>query len=227
MHAAAILVAAGASRRMGQDKLLVPLAGKPLLWHTLAAFERADTVESITLVVARERADAVRDLLAKARFSKVTRTTLGGARRQDSVRAGLDTAEPRDWVVVHDGARPLVTPQIIAAVLAAAEHTGAATAAAPVSDTLKLAGEGDTVLRTVPREGLWAVQTPQAFRYELLVRAYDTVQEDVTDDCAMVERLGVAVRLCAAPQWNVKVTTPGDIELADALLRRRAVRVVR
>jgi 2-C-methyl-D-erythritol 4-phosphate cytidylyltransferase len=154
-------------------------------------------------------------------FAKVTRTCLGGPRRQDSVRAGLHTIAPREFVVVHDGARPMVTPALIEAGVEAARQTGAAAAAVPVIDTLKESDGHAIVRRTVPRDGLWAVQTPQVFRYQLLLRAHNAATDDVTDDCALVEAIGVPVKLYPGSAANLKVTTPDDLAIADALLRAR------
>ena len=217
----AIIVAAGSSRRMdGQDKLRERIAGRPLIEHTLAAFEACADIAEIVVVLSEANAGALAPLLHG--FAKVSHTCLGGARRQDSVRNGLFSIAASDWVVVHDGARPLVTPELISRGLAAARVTGAATAAIPVVDTLKAAHADGLIIRTVPREGLWAVQTPQVFRHSLLLGAHERVPEDVTDDCAMVERLGHPVRLYEGSRFNLKVTTLEDLVLADALLRQRA-----
>jgi 2-C-methyl-D-erythritol 4-phosphate cytidylyltransferase len=220
--AAAIVVAAGESRRMGRDKLLLSVAGRPLLAHTLAAFEACAIVDEVVVVLAHSNAPDVLPLLPA--FAKVTRTCLGGRRRQDSVRAGLHTIAPREFVVVHDGARPLVTPELIAAGVEAARETGAAAAAVPMIDTLKETDGHGIVRRTVPRERLWAVQTPQVFRYALLLRAHTDAVDDVTDDCALVEALGVPVKLYPGARANFKVTTPDDLALADALLRAQKPR---
>ncbi len=218
--ASAIIVAAGSSRRMdGQDKLLAPVAGKPVLAHTLAAFERCAAISEVIVVLSAHNADGLLPVLRP--FRKVTRTAKGGLRRQDSVRAGLFSLTPADWVVVHDGARPLVTPGIISQGLEAAQSTGAATAGLPVVDTLKAARGDGTIIRTVPREGLWAVQTPQVFRYPLLLNAHERIHEDVTDDCAMLERLGHQVVVFEGSRFNFKVTTPEDLLLAGAVLRSR------
>jgi 2-C-methyl-D-erythritol 4-phosphate cytidylyltransferase len=216
----AIIVAAGSSRRMGgQDKLLALAGGSPVLVHTLRAFEQCAAVEQVIVVLSDEHVDEVLPLLR--RFKKVTRTARGGLRRQDSVRNGLFSLSPSELVVVHDGARPLVTPGIISHGLAIARETGVAAAAVPVVDTLKAAREDGRVLRTVPREGLWAVQTPQIFQYDILLRAHERITDDVTDDCAMVERLGYPVHLYEGSRLNLKVTTPEDLRLVDALLRSR------
>ena len=219
--AGAIIVAAGSSTRMGgQDKLLAAVGGRPLITHTLRAFEACAAVEQVVVVLSEANAGAVLPLLRP--FRKVTRTCKGGARRQDSVRNGLYSLPASDWVVVHDAARPLVTPGLISHGLAAARETGAAAAAVPVVDTLKAAREDGTVIRTVPREGLWAVQTPQVFRYDLLLAAHEQVTEDMTDDCAMLERLGHPVRLYHGSTLNLKVTSPEDTTVVDALLRSRS-----
>ena len=217
--AAAIVLAAGESRRMGRDKTLLPIAGRPLLAHTLAAFEACDAVDQVVVVLAASNAPDVLPLLAD--FPKVVRTCMGGRRRQDSVRSGLHTLATREWVVVHDGARPLVTPELIVAGLEAARESGAAAAALPVQETLKETDGQGIVRRTVPREGLWAVQTPQVFRYDLLLRAHNAALGDVTDDCALVEQIGGRVRLYPGTRANLQVTTPEDVAIVEALVRAR------
>jgi 2-C-methyl-D-erythritol 4-phosphate cytidylyltransferase len=217
--AAAIILAAGESRRMGQDKILFPLAGRPLLAYTLDAFERCPAIDQIVVVLSPNNAPSILPLLAA--FAKVVRTCMGGRRRQDSVRAGLQTIAPREWVVVHDGARPLVTPDLIAAGIEAARETGAAAAALPVVETLKEADADGNVRKTLPRADLWAVQTPQVFRHDLLLRAHNAAIGDVTDDCALVEQIGGRVKLYPGLRANLKVTTPQDIALVEALVRPR------
>lgn len=217
--AAAIVLAAGESRRMGSDKVLLRVGGKPLLAHTLAAFEACAAVDQVVLVLSAANAEPARALLK--RFPKVLRTTMGGRRRQDSVRAGLHTLAPREWVVVHDGARPLITPALITAGILAAGETGAAAAALPVVETLKETDGHAFVTRTVSRDGLWAVQTPQVFRYDLLLRAHNAALGDVTDDCALVEQIGGTVKLYPGLRANIKVTTPEDLAIVEALLRAR------
>jgi 2-C-methyl-D-erythritol 4-phosphate cytidylyltransferase len=222
--AAAIVLAAGESRRMGRDKVLIPVAGKPLLLHTLAAFEACAVVDQIVLVLSPANAEVILSRLGS--FPKV-RTCMGGQRRQDSVRAGLHALAAREYVVVHDGARPLVTPELIELGVLAAAETGAATAALPVSDTLKESDGHGVVKQTVPRERLWTVQTPQVFRYDLLLRAHNAAIEDVTDDCALVEKIGGTVKLFPGTRANIKATTPEDVAIVDALLRaRRSKRAV-
>lgn len=216
----AIVLAAGSSQRMGgQDKLLAVVGGKPVLVHTLRAFEQCAAIDQVIVVLSEANANTVLPLLRP--FKKVTRTTHGGPRRQDSVRNGLYSLTPSELVVVHDGARPLVTPGIISHGLAIARETGAAAAAVPIVETIKAAHEDGRVTRTVPRAGLWAVQTPQVFKYDILLDAHERIRDDVTDDCAMVERLGYPVYLYESSRLNLKVTTPEDLRLVDALLRTR------
>lgn len=216
----AVIVAAGSSRRMeGQDKLLLPLAGKPLITHTLRAFEECTAVDEVVVVLSPASAGTVLPLLRP--FKKVTHTCRGGLRRQDSVRNGLHTLPGPDVVVVHDGARPLVTPGMISHGVALARTFGAAAAAVPVVDTLKAAHDDGRVIRTVPREGLWAVQTPQVFNFELLLSAHERIATDVTDDCALIEQSGHSVILYEGSRFNLKVTTPEDVAVAEALLKVR------
>lgn len=204
----------------GKDKLLIPVAGRPVISHTLRAFELSDAIDQIVVVLSDSNAEMVLPLLRG--FRKVTHTCRGGARRQESVRNGLYALPACEWVVVHDGARPLVTPGMISQGVAfAQESNGAVAAATPVVDTLKAAREDGTVIRTVPREGLWVVQTPQIFPYDLLLAAHERAIEDVTDDCALIERLGHPVRLYEGSRLNLKVTSPDDVLVADALLRAR------
>ena len=217
--AAAIVLAAGESRRMGHDKLLLPIAGRALLTYTLDAFEACAVVDQVVVVLAHSNAPDVLPLLGG--YAKAVRTCLGGPRRQDSVRAGLHTIAPREWVVVHDGARPLVTPELIAAGVAAAQQTGAAAAALPVVETLKETDGHALVRRTIPRDGLWAVQTPQVFRYDLLMRAHNAALSDVTDDSALIEQIGGQVKLYPGARANLKVTTPEDIAIVEAILKAR------
>jgi len=215
----AIIAAAGQGRRFGEgDKLFAPLAGRPLIAHTLMAFEVCRAVHTVVLVLAEENLERGCRLVDAAGFDKVAVICPGGPRRQDSVRLGLEALSDCRWVVVHDGARPLVTAGLIEAGLAAAAETGAATAAVPVADTLKEAAEDDLIRRTLDRRNLWAAQTPQVFDYELLREAHLLAKGDATDDAALVEALGRRVRIFPGSPRNLKVTTAADLALAQALL---------
>ncbi len=221
----AVIVAAGRSQRMGEIvKPWAPLTDgngrtRPLLAYPLATFQACSAVRRIALVVADDAIERARALVHDEAFDKVCAVVAGGARRQDSVRAGLETLGTCYWVVVHDGARPLVTPDLIERGLEAARETGASCCAQPAPDTVKEAGEAGNVARTLDRSRLWLAQTPQTFRYDLLMEAHRRADGEVTDDAALVESMGVKVRLYPGSARNLKVTTPEDLELVQALLR--------
>ena len=215
----AIVAAAGSSTRMGDtDKLFADAAGRPLLAHTLTPIQECPLVHRIVLVVSPANLQRGRDLVAQHDLDKVSAVCRGGPRRQDSVRLGLEALGPCDWVLVHDGARLLIEP-VISEGLAAARETGAAVPAVPIADTVKMGDLAGTVTSTVDRSRLWAAQTPQVFRYDLILRAHREVTADVTDDAAMLEALGLPVKLYPGSSLNIKVTTPQDLNIAEALLR--------
>jgi len=216
----AIVAAAGRSLRMGgPDKLFAPLGGRPLLAHTLAAFQDCPAVDRVVLVLAAESLAQGLALAEEEGFSKIRTVCPGGRRRQDSVREGLEVLGSCAWVVVHDGARPLVTPRLIEEGLAAAQETGAAVCALPAQDTVKRVDAQGRVLRTLDRRRLWLIQTPQVFRYDILRQAHKRSRRPATDDAALVERLGHRVQVYPGSPRNLKVTTPEDLALAEALLR--------
>lgn len=219
----AIVVAAGASSRMGVDKLLVPLAGIPVLAHTLNVFQASEAVEEVALVLGQANLVAGHRLVEQFGWSKVRHLCAGGARRQDSVWQGLCRLSHCRWVVIHDGARPFVTDDLINRGIAEAKRWGAAVAAVPIRDTIKVAGPDGCVGSTPDRATLWSAQTPQVFDYRLLHDAYQTAADDVTDDASLVERQGHRVRLYTGSFDNIKITTPEDLELAEVILRRRGV----
>jgi 2-C-methyl-D-erythritol 4-phosphate cytidylyltransferase len=219
MTIAGVIVAAGASTRMdGVNKLLQPLHGRPLLAYSLAVFAGHPRVERVVVVASPANFEPFRALAAE--FAGVG-VVLGGARRRDSVLCGLQAAGDCDIIVVHDGARPLVTEAMIDAVIDGAIATGAALCAVPVADTVKRGDAKGLVEATVVRDGLWLAQTPQAFRADLLRRAHAATDADATDDAALVEGLAEPVRLVAGSRENLKVTTPEDLALAEALLAAR------
>lgn len=214
----AVIVAAGGSSRMrGTDKLFALLAGRPLLAHVLARFQDSPSVDSIALVLSSQNLQRGRDLVAEYDIAKASEVCIGGPRRQDSVRLGLEALGARDWVLVHDGARLLINPGIPEG-LEAARESGAAVPAVPIADTVKEASPDGTVARTLDRGRLWAAQTPQVFRYDLLLRAHREVTQDVTDDAAMLETLGLPVKLYPGSPLNIKVTNLEDLRTAEAML---------
>ncbi len=216
---AALLLCAGRGERLGLGvgKALAPLAGRPLFAWSLEALQRCDAIHGV-VVVGPTR--TLRELLAASgrASDKVLAWTEGGAERQHSVARGLSATPPEfTHVAVHDAARALVSPALVARVVADAVAHGAALAAVPLDDTLKRARDGE-VAETVPRAGLWRAQTPQAFRRDWLEAAHAVAADVATDDAALVERLGHAVRLTPGEPHNFKITTPDDLKLAEALL---------
>ncbi|MYB84218.1 MAG: 2-C-methyl-D-erythritol 4-phosphate cytidylyltransferase [Chloroflexi bacterium] len=203
------------------DKTLADIGGEPLIARTVDVFERCDAVTAIVLVVSERNLDAITALRDAKGWARTLPPCVGGARRQDSVRVGIDALPAEcDWVLVHDGARPFVTPRMIEEGLAAASATGAAIAVVPAFDTVKRVGDDGRVVETLDRSQLVMVQTPQVFRREVLERAHAGVADDVTDDAAMVERIGVEVRTFDGARSNIKVTTPEDLVIACAMLGR-------
>lgn len=217
-RAGAIIVAAGSSQRMGGvDKLFAALGGKPLLSWATGPFQKCRLIEQIVVVVSGEKEIMCRQLLSGEEWSKVSSVCIGGRRRQDSVAAGLAQLKDCHWVVIHDGARPFVTGELIEQGLKAARETGAAVAAVPVKDTIKLAGDDWIVHQTLPRQNLWAVQTPQVSRIDIIKEAYRRADSDVTDDASLVEQSGYKVKLYMGSYDNIKITTPEDMALAEVL----------
>ena len=205
----------------GRDKLFIPILGRPLLLYCLEAFQNSPHVDSISIATAYNSVARVRDLALEHGVSKVASVVPGGARRQDSVANALDALGEVEIVMIHDGARPFVDDAIIESAVDSARESGAATAAVPVKDTIKIASPNMTVASTPPRDTLWAAQTPQSFGLELLREAHRTISDDVTDDAAMVEMLGRPVKLFMGSHANIKVTTPEDIAVAEAIARAR------
>lgn len=210
---------------MGFDKLLATLNGRPLLAHSIAAFERTASVTGIILVGRAERLSAYEEIVTSERYKKVTAVIGGGARRQDSVRCGLEELKlEAEFVAVHDAARPLVHPELIEQIFQLARSHGGAASAAPVVDTLKRVDRDHFVTGGVERAGLFAVQTPQIFRRELLEKACRAVFAagmEVTDEISAIEHAGGRVALLPNEAPNFKITYPADLPLAEFLLRQR------
>src|SRR5918993_402570 len=219
----AVVVAAGRGERLGApEKVLLPLAGQAMLTWSLRALEQAETIGAVVVVAGSHTLEPVGRLVRDGGFAKVQAIVAGGERRQDSVAAGLAALpEGTEIVVIHDGARPLAEPELFDRCAAAAAERGAAITATPVSDTLQRVAEG-AIAGTVDRAGLWAAQTPQAFRLELLRRVLAASSgETVTDEAGLCEAAGVPVSVVPASPANLKVTRAEDIPVADALLRAR------
>lgn len=217
---AAIIVAAGKGERMGGvDKIFAPLAGKPLLVWAVDTFQQCKLIDRIIIVLSEENLERGEGLVVEKGWPKVSDVCIGGEERQQSVANGLKLLDDCQWVVIHDGARPLVTEALIQDGLEAAIESGAAVAAVPVTDTIKLAADDGFVMGTPPRKSLWAVQTPQVFRFDIIKEAYNKAKAMATDDAALVERLGYKIKLYMGSYDNIKITTLGDLALAEILLK--------
>ena len=221
----AIFPAAGASRRMGcgVNKNLLELAGEPILIRTLKTFSQVERVNFLIVVVAAHEVETVKQLLRGTDGLKSWRVTQGGSERQFSIANGLKLLpDDAEIILVHDAARPLISVQTIDAVIDAAEKFGGAIAAVPVKDTIKVIDAEGFVKNTPPRSELVAVQTPQGFRREILLRAYERANDENflgTDDASLVERLNVRVKVVTSDYRNIKVTTPEDISVAENFLQ--------
>lgn len=219
-YCGAVIVAAGTASRMGGiDKVMAILKGEPMIVHTVRTFQNCDAIREIVIVT---REDLLRPIMTLCRqFDKVRAVVAGGDSRPESVSNGLNALSERvKLAAIQDGARPLITWQVIDRVVRAANTYGAAAPAVPVKDTIKVV-KGGVVAATPDRSKLQAVQTPQVFDLDLLRSALKKAQEDgaeITDDCSAVERLGMSVKIVEGDERNMKVTTPIDLKIAEALM---------
>ncbi|MBC7764926.1 MAG: 2-C-methyl-D-erythritol 4-phosphate cytidylyltransferase [Hyphomonadaceae bacterium] len=222
-----IVVAGGKGTRMGspQNKVLVELGDKPILAHALLVFEQNTEVDEIILVTAQNDMIACQDLVKEYNIEKVTIIVTGGEERQQSVERGLqEVIKQCKIVLVHDGARPLVTSNEVSRVIAAACEFGAAAIGARVKDTIKMVDGDYFIVGTMDRSQLWTVFTPQAFDTDLLREAYENAlvnKIEATDDCMLVEKLGKPVKMVKGSYCNIKITTPEDLIAAEAFLTER------
>jgi 2-C-methyl-D-erythritol 4-phosphate cytidylyltransferase len=223
----AIIVAAGKGTRMGPalDKVFLELAGKPVVVHTWQRFDQAACIDEIVLVVRDGMQAAFNELARHFHLGKPFRLVAGGAERQDSVWNGLEAISPETGIVaIQDAARPCTSVALIAATVTAAQESGAAVAAQPVTDTIKESLDGKSVTRTLDRSRLWSVQTPQTFRVEIIRHALSEARSRgllITDDTAACELIGQSVRLVASAEPNPKVTRPEDAPYIEMLLHVR------
>ena len=232
MRTHAVIPAAGRGTRMESDagkKQFLPLAGKPVIVHTLNAFQDTPAVHRIVCAISSDDTPLFRGILADYNLIKVGQIVRGGERRQDSVHAAVlaleREAHPDDIVLVHDAVRPLVTGALIERVIEAAQRFGGAVAALPVSDSLKMVSPDGIIQKSVSRDGMWTMQTPQAFRLSILIAAYQkTIRSGFhgTDEAALVTHLGFPVHCVEGAADNIKITHPTDLVLAERLLLQRA-----
>jgi len=230
MKTVAIIPAGGTGKRMGSrlPKQYLSLAGIPILVHTLNVFQHSPIIDEILLAVPEgDPADVRRNVVGQFDISKVSRVLAGGRERQDSVRNALaNVRDEHDIIVVHDAVRPFVTEDLIERVVAGAKAFGAVIVGIPLRDTVKEVDGSGCVARTVPREGLWLTQTPQAFRRKVILAAYERAAADRfcgTDDASLVERTGIPVRMILGDADNIKLTTPEDLARGERIIRRFAV----
>ncbi len=219
-----ILVGAGESRRMeGIDKVFAPLRGRPLLDCTFGVLASVPEVAEGVIVLSEHGFALGQEVLTARGWSVGWNLCIGGARRQDSVRAGLERLGKVEWVIIHDAARPCVDQAMIYRGLEAAKETGAAVAAVPLTDTIKSVDEHGQVVETLNRSTLWSVQTPQVFRRSLLEASVTSTDADATDEATILERMGYTVKVFRGDNGNIKVTTRQDLTIAEAILASRVV----
>lgn len=221
----AIIVAGGKSERMGTDidKAFLSLGAKPVVVYSLLVFEKCRDIDEVVLVVRKDKIDAARQAVRMFGCNKVKSIISGGALRQQSVLNGLaETDDGADIVVVHDGARPCITSELITQTINSAKQHGSGIAAVKITDTVKSVEKGMVISETIDRTKLWLVQTPQAFKRDLLKKAFAFVEKKkikVTDEASAVELVANSVRLVVSNSSNIKITTPNDLTLAAALMR--------
>jgi 2-C-methyl-D-erythritol 4-phosphate cytidylyltransferase len=226
MKTEALIVSAGKGHRFmeGKKKQFHFLADKPILVHTLDQFEKCSLIHSILLVVGQEDMDyCLKEIVEKWQFRKISQIVPGGKQRQDSVKNGIDVlSKDTDIVVIHDGVRPFVTREMIEDSIRSAIRFQAVVFAMPVKETIKMIQPDGTVLKTLDRESLWQIQTPQTFRADVIREAYFKATEDGfrgTDDASLVERIGLKVHILPGTYTNIKITTPEDLILANLFLQ--------
>lgn len=221
----AVIVAAGSSTRMGSDKLMMEIGGQPVLLRTLQVMEQTNCIDEIIVVTQQDKIVEVANLCHEHGIQKTSKIIRGGATRTESVLLGLLEVRPdADYVAIHDGARPLVTEAVVTQAMQGAVKYRAAAPAIPVKDTIKAVDGDGLVSRTLDRGVLRAVQTPQVFETDLIKGALVNAMQknkSITDDCSAVELLRVPVYLTEGDEENIKITTPLDICLAEAILARR------
>ncbi len=213
----------------GRAKQFLDIEGKPLLAATLRPFELSRAIDAVIVVVPSSDLDYCRKEIVEAfKFDKVKKVVAGGKRRQDSVRLGLEAAEQNyDLALIHDGVRPVISGNFIQRIIEAAKTHGAVISGLPAKDTVKEVDNDDKVVRTYDRSHVWLVQTPQVFLYKDILaahqKAFEESWEEATDDSALIEKLGVPVKVVEGSERNIKVTTPNDLELARFFLKLESI----
>ncbi len=226
IHVTAVIVAAGNSTRMNAtiSKQFIPLHSKPVIAHTLRAFEESENINEVVIVCRESDRTQIEYIVSQENLTKVASYAPGGATRSDSVAAGISASSERTThFAIHDGARPLILPEDIDRVVLAGINNCAAALAVPVTDTIKVVDDEGFIIDTPLRSTLRAAQTPQVFEKDLYLSALQkNIGKDFTDDCALVETVGAKVQIVIGDYTNIKVTTPQDIPLAEGILSKRA-----
>ena len=221
LHCSAVIVAAGSASRMkGVDKIKAEIGGMPVIARTLSVFQNCDRIGEIVVVTREDLLVPVGEVCRQYGFDKVTRVVVGGADRSRSVQNGLNELGETDYVAIHDGARPFVSAEVLEETIRAAERSGAAAPAIPVTDTIKTA-QDSLVTGTPDRSTLFAVQTPQIFDMDLICGAlYHCIEKKIplTDDCSAVEQIGKVVTLTVGERTNIKITTQFDLLIGEAIV---------
>ena len=225
LRCAAVIVAAGSSQRMGSDKFFAALGGLPVLVRTIRAFEENELVDEIIVVTREEKLEQVAELVKKYALSKVSKVIVGGKTRVESCLAGVSEAHHRaELIAIHDGARPLVSQRVIRDTVRKATEVYAAVPVIRSTDTLKILDEKGVITATADRETIFRVQTPQVFRADLIKGALTEAMKrglTITDDCAAMDLLGIQTHTVEGDEDNLKLTTPRDFVLAEAILKNR------
>jgi 2-C-methyl-D-erythritol 4-phosphate cytidylyltransferase len=226
ISASAIITAAGSGTRMGGvSKQLLPLAGKPCILYSLLAFQNCDLIGEIIVTSKEEEISVIREICDEFQITKLKAVVAGGQTRQESVLNGfLAVSRDSDFVAIHDAARPLIRSEQIQDLILTANRYGAACAASKVVDTVKRGNQDLMIECTIPREDLFAVQTPQIFRtdmYRVALALAKKQRISVTDDCALIENAGFPIKLCLLSDWNLKLTTPVDVKVVESILKER------
>ena len=225
MKISAVIVAGGEGRRMGGPKQFIEIAGKPMVLRALLAFDSCGAIDEMILVVPKDEISRAKELIKKFSVKKVSAVVAGGQSRQASVYNGLKAvSEDSDYVLIHDGARPLIAGRSINDLITSLKGNDACILAVPVTDTIKEVKDGREISRTLDREVLWSAQTPQGFKTSLIKEAHERAKKNgysVTDDSLLLERLGHKVKVVWGSYENIKVTTPFDVKLAECVIERR------
>ena len=225
----AVIVAAGKGKRMGTDisKQFLPLCGKEILTHTVEVFEKADRIRDIVLVTGTDSLQDVQDMVWEYGWQKVISVVAGGKERQDSVWNGLQAiSEDTEIVLIHDGVRPFVTEEILDLSIETAVEMGGCAAGVPAKDTIKVCNSENIAVDTLDRSTLWQIQTPQTFRKELIVKAYEQAKAEGflgTDDASLAENSGYSVKVIMGSYRNIKITTTEDLLIGEAFLKEGQV----